>query len=360
MLKTGLTLLKMMDDYQGSSYLIGGFVRDYLLGRESNDIDIATSLTPRELKKIFPDLDCSFEEYGSVSVIIKNIRFEITTFRKEHDYQSYRKPVDLEYVKTLEEDVLRRDFTINAIAMDKDGNVIDLLDGKKDLENRVIRTIGDSKIRFREDALRILRAIRFAVTLDFRLDENVEKAIIECRDLLKELSYDRRRQELDKIFTCGNTKKAISLLLRLGLDEPLELKHLNQVDIEDDLLGIWAILDVGNLYPFSAHERKQIKKLQEVFSMNPIDPIVLYDYGLYLAAIAASRKGINREKITMEYAKLPIHQRKEINISVDEIIKCKNIKDKSLLKEAYRDLESKILKGNLENEQDKIISYLKG
>jgi len=359
MLKTGLSLLKMMDDYKGKSYLIGGFVRDYLLGRNSNDIDIATSLTPKELKNLFPDLDCSFEEYGAVSVTIKNVRFEITTFRKEHDYKDYRKPVQLEYVKTLEEDVLRRDFTINAIAMDKDENIIDLSDGKRDLENKVTRTIGDSKIRFREDALRMLRAIRFSVTLGFRLDDDVEQAIIELKDLLKELSYERKRQELDKMFTCPNAKEGIEMLLHLGLDEPLELRNLKNVDTFDDLLGIWAILDVCDIYPFSAHEKKQIQKLQEVFLKNPLDSLVLYDYGLYLCSIAASRKGFSKEEVTLKYVQLPINKRKDIHISVDEIVYCKNLVDKSKIKEVYRTLEEEILKGNLENEQDKIISYLK-
>ena len=131
MLNTALKLIKTIEEHGYIAYIVGGFVRDQLLGITSNDIDICTSARPSDIRNIFPNSCLPNEAYGSITVVIKNIRFEITTFRKEIRYLNNRKPIEFEYIDDLMEDLKRRDFRINTICMDKDGKVIDLLNGKE-------------------------------------------------------------------------------------------------------------------------------------------------------------------------------------------------------------------------------------
>ena len=226
LLKNALKLLKEIDAKGFVSYIVSGYVRDYLLGIESSDIDICTNATPKDIKEIFKDKCLPSEDYGSVTVVIKNTSYEITTFRQDIGYSDNRHPNVVKYIDSLDEDLLRRDFTINTICMDKDGYIIDNLGGRKDLESRIIKTVGNSVDKFTEDSLRILRAIRFATILDFNLDEEVKDAIIKTRDLLSNLSYNRKKEELDKIFTSPNFRKGIQLLLDLGLDKTLDIPNL--------------------------------------------------------------------------------------------------------------------------------------
>lgn len=228
MLDIALKLLDEITSYGFQAYIVGGFVRDYILGIESNDIDINTNATPKEIKNIF-DSCLPNEDYGSVTVIKKGVRFEITTFRKEMSYLDNRRPSQIEYIDDLYQDLLRRDFTINTLCMNKDGEIIDFLGGRSEIDSRVVKTVGNAKTRFEEDSLRILRAVRFATILDFKLDKETRDAIIDTRELLKNLSYYRKKEELDKIFGSSNADKGISLLLDLGLDKYLELDNLDKV-----------------------------------------------------------------------------------------------------------------------------------
>ena len=244
MLEVALKLLEEITSRGFKAYIVGGFVRDYILGINSNDIDITTSATPKDIKEIFDDSCLPSEDYGSVTVIMKGIRFEITTFRKEIGYIDNRRPAEIKYIDDLYEDLLRRDFTINTICMDEKGNIVDLLNGQEDLKNGVIKTVGIAKDRFEEDVLRILRAVRFATILDFRLDNEVIEAIKDRRELLSSLSYNRKKEELDKIFGSSYANKGIELLLGLGLDKYLELDNLSKVKCTSSLIGVWTVLDV--------------------------------------------------------------------------------------------------------------------
>ena len=173
MLNAALKFLKTIEDNGFEAYIVGGFVRDYILGIESNDVDICTNAKPSDIRKIFKDKCLPNQEYGSVVVIVKNVRFEVTTFRREITYIDNRKPVEFEYIDSLLEDLQRRDFTINTICMDKDKNIIDVLSGKNDILRREINTVGNSFDKLSQDSLRILRAIRFATVLDFKLSSDV-------------------------------------------------------------------------------------------------------------------------------------------------------------------------------------------
>ena len=229
MLDNALKLLRELTSHSYKAYIVGGFVRDYLLGIESNDIDICTNATPKQIKEIFEDSCLPNEDYGSVIVERYGVRFELTTFRREIEYNDNRRPIEIKYIDDLYEDLLRRDFIINTLCINENGKVLDYLGGREDLNNHIIRTIGSASSKFSEDPLRILRAIRFSTILNFNLDDECRNAIVETKYLLKKLSYNRKKEELDKIFTSPNYKNGIKLLLELGLDKELEIQNLSSV-----------------------------------------------------------------------------------------------------------------------------------
>ena len=361
MLEEALRLLKKINDHSYKAYIVGGFVRDYILGIESNDIDINTDATPKQIREIFENSCLPSEDYGSVTVISKGIRFEITTFRKELTYINNRKPVEIEYINNLYEDLIRRDFTINTLCMDQDGNIIDMLDGKKDIDDKKIRTVGDASSRFEEDSLRILRAVRFATILDFDLSEDVVKGIEKTKNLLHNLSYYRKKEELDKIFTSPNYKNGIKLLLELGLDEELEIANLQKVLDSDtsSLIGIWSILNVTDKYPFNKNELELIEKINQAVKLDNKDFMNLYKYGLYINSVAGEMKNEDIKIITAQYVKLPIKSRKDIDIDSETIMATLNKKPGKYLKDIYDDIEEKIIYGQLANDKEEICKYIK-
>ena len=358
MLESAKKILRKINDNGYKAYLVGGFVRNYLLGIESSDIDITTNATPKELQSIFTDACLPSTDYGAVIVNYHAIRFEITTFRKEITYLNNRKPMEIKYIDNLEEDLKRRDFTINTICMDKDGKIIDLLDGKSDLDKKLIKTVGNASERFEEDCLRILRAIRFAATLDFSLDEDIKEAIVTKKHLLKKLSYNRKKEELDKIFSSKKAREGISLLLEYKLDNELELKKLKDIKNTDSLISIWSVLDVEDIYPFTNTEKDLIKNIKEVFDLDNYDKLVLYKYGLYVNQLAGNIKGLDKKKITKIYNSLPIKSKKDLDISSEDIIKIIGKEPGEYIKTVYTDLEKKILLSKLKNKKKVLIKYI--
>lgn len=240
------------------AYVVGGYVRDLLLNIKSCDYDICTNARDSDLKCLFNVIEC---KYGSFKIEYNKKIYEITTFRKDVNYIDNRRPEKIIYVDTLYEDLQRRDFTINTICIDKDDNIIDLLNGRVDLNNKIIRVVGNTELKIKEDALRILRAIRFATVLNFKLDDELIKYIKEYGYLIKNLSYYRRRQELDKIFTSKNIKYGINLLKEFELDKYLDI-NLNFKIV--DLMGIWAQINNMN-YPFTRTEIKLINNYKNTY-----------------------------------------------------------------------------------------------
>jgi len=206
--------------FQG--YIVGGCVRDSLIGIEPNDWDIATNATPEETIKIFPN-NFYNNHFGTVTVLSNQEEkgIEITPFRTEEKYTDKRHPDKIEWAKTIEEDLSRRDFTVNAMAMDSKLKIIDPFNGQKDLENRIIKAVGDPEKRFSEDALRLMRAVRFATTLNnligWKIEEKTKKAIQKKAELLNFISRERIRDELMKIIMSRRGAKGIEILRKLGL-----------------------------------------------------------------------------------------------------------------------------------------------
>lgn len=176
-------------------FMIGGTTRDYLLGLDVFDFDFVTDATPDEMKEFLPDACFTFAKFGSVRVKVNDVKVDVTTLRVEEDYIDYRHPGKIKFVKTIEEDYKRRDFTINAIYIDEKFNVIDPANGVDDLKSKKIRFIGDPEKRIKEDPLRILRAKRFAKKLNFEIEEKSLKAIDEFEYLLEKLNPEKIKEE---------------------------------------------------------------------------------------------------------------------------------------------------------------------
>lgn len=357
MKKITLEILNIIHDFGYEAYAVGGYVRDMLLNIKSNDIDITTNATPMELKNIFPDINIPKKNYGSVSLIYKNVRFEITTYRKEAQYLDNRHPERIEYVNDLKTDLLRRDFTINAICLDKDDKIIDLLNGQDDLKRGLIKTIGDSEKSFQDDALRILRAVRFATTLNFTLSNEVMMAIKNNKNLLKRLSSDRKKYELDHIFASNRAREGILLLKELDLLNVLEINNIDRIKDYSDIIGIWAMINT-DAYNFNSSEKELIVKINTVYELNNLDEHILYKYGLYVNVLAAINKGIDKKYVTEVYQKMPIHDRGDILIDAKTICQLLKKEPGAFISEVFRDLEDKILNRILVNEENSLKKYI--
>lgn len=357
MFEVAIKVLEKIESFGFSAYLVGGFVRDHIMGIDSNDVDITTNARPKELLEIFDDALLPNDDYGSVCVYVKNIRFEITTFRREIKYDNNRKPIEIEYIDDLHEDLIRRDFTINSICMNKDGEIIDLLGGVCDINDKAIKVIGDNNKKFSEDPLRILRCIRFAAKLGFSIDADIDSAIINNKHLLKNISYERKMDELNKMFASSSCKDAIDLLLKYGLDNDLELYNLKNVSYTDSLIGIWAVLDVCDIYKFSNNEKDQIELINRALGVNNMDPYNLYKYGLYASSIAGSIKGIDNKKVNEAYNSLPIHSRGELDIEASDIVDIFMMEPGPYITNVFETLEKEVLYRHIENEKQILLDY---
>ena len=355
---TARIILNKINENGFQAYLVGGYPRDLYLGRISTDFDICTNATPKDLKEIFGDVKQHLEQYGSVTVYLNNFRFEITTFRKDIKYINNRKPIEIEYIDNLEDDLKRRDFTMNTMCLDKDGNLIDLLNGKQDIDNKIIKTVGDAEKKISEDSLRILRAIRFATILDFKLDNVLKIAIVNNKDLLKSLSHYRKKEELDKIFSSNNSKYGINLIKELGLSNVLELSNINSVVSTTYPIGIWAQLNCGDKYDFNKTEKDTIYKINELMDKDILDKNNLYKYGLYISTIVGEIKGIDVKTINEVYNSLYIHNKTEINIEPEEICEILNKRPGKYLKEILNDIEYKLVNKELENDNNVLRTYI--
>ena len=203
-------ILETLEKNGFEAYVVGGAVRDIVLGKTPDDFDVTTSATPEEVVRVFGERHChpTGIAHGTVTVVEDGIPFEITTFRIDGEYNDSRHPEQVLFTRNLQDDVLRRDFTINAMAMTREAEVVDFCGGLSDLEMGVIRAVGEPKKRFEEDALRILRALRFASQLGFTIEKETSCEIFRQKESLPRLSAERIWQELRKLF-CGEYATAI-------------------------------------------------------------------------------------------------------------------------------------------------------
>jgi tRNA nucleotidyltransferase (CCA-adding enzyme) len=256
---------------EGEAWIVGGWVREALLGNSSTDLDIATTLTPDKVKKLFPRSIPIGEDYGTVIVRLeKEIegQWEVTTLRKEGTYGDGRRPDNVLFGDKIEDDLARRDFTINAMAIDENWNIIDIFDGEKDLQQNILRSVGNADERIAEDGLRIMRAFRF---LDGEgtirtLDRDLELAIIENKNMLENVSNERIGDEIKKILSKNNSKEILAIMEKTGVLNCL----FNELSIEianirgnDPLVTLAMILNKNN-----CDGKELSKKLRDILKFS--------------------------------------------------------------------------------------------
>ena len=250
---------KVLSDFKENNYeiyVVGGAVRDLLMGKIVYDWDFTTNATPEQILKIYPDGFCD-NKFGTVGISIEGFDepFEITTYRTEHGYSDNRRPDSVSWGKSLEEDLKRRDFTINAFAYDGE-KLIDLYDGQKDLNNKVLKAVGDASERFNEDALRMMRAVRIAGELKFQIEKNTFEAIQSNATLINKIAKERIKDELFKILKSNNPYSGFVHLKESGLMQEILPELTKCFGIEQKSVGRHHIYDVGTHLLMSLKECK--------------------------------------------------------------------------------------------------------
>lgn len=368
---SAINVLEKFNEAGYEAYFVGGCVRDYLLNDEFSDIDITTNALPDEVKQIFKKSIDTGIQHGTVTILVNGDSFEVTTFRTEDDYIDHRTPEKVEFVSDLKEDLDRRDFTINAMALDSKGKLYDYHCGEKDLRNKIIKTVNNPNERFFEDALRMLRAFRFSSKLGFEIEENTLKAIKNNAELIKFVSIERIVNEFRKLLTGKGNKRSLELLIdsKLNnyipfLDEISEIIDFSYYTFCQSLYILSKINDISfeklKELKLSNKEIKQVKiyeKINKDFISNIPLEIILYNYDIEdVTFIASYSKYYDMEDI--EKIKLPIESFNDIAITSMEIISIIDKPAGPWIKEIIKKLEEDILLSKIDNRRKDILDFL--
>lgn len=386
---SALPVLQTLKEAGHEAVFVGGSVRDLVLGKEISDVDIATSATPEEVKSLFSHTVDVGIEHGTVLVLHHHDSYEVTTFRTEGTYQDFRHPDSVTFVRSLEEDLMRRDFTINALAVNDREEIVDYFNGIEDLEHGIIRCVGNPMERFNEDALRMMRAVRFTGQLGFSIESDTFNAVRTLKANLERVAVERMKVEFEKMIlsphrtlafkafveselyqACPDFKEAKETLLKVG-EFPLDKPTITQA---------WIL--------FVYYERLSIPQLRKVLknwkSSNGQISTVLTGYRTLLARLEKEwdaflayecpedlaveveqlLAGIGRveelEKLKTVYQQLPIRSMKDIQIDGFGVKEALGLEKMGpIIGEVLQALQTEILSGRLANENTEIVSWIR-
>ena len=369
--KGAIDILKIFNKNGYEAYFVGGCVRDYLLGEEFSDIDITTNALPEEVKKIFRKSIDTGIQHGTVTILVKGEGYEVTTFRTEDEYTNHRSPEKIEFVSDLKEDLDRRDFTINAMALDSNGVLFDYHNGEKDLSSGAIRTVNNPNERFYEDALRMLRAFRFSSKLGFEIEYDTLEAIKKNAELIKFVSIERIVNEFKKLLSGKGNLRSLELLLDSKLNT--YIPFLEEIEIIQDFSkysfcqSLYILSKINNIsfdvlkiLKLSNKEIKLIKeydKINEDFINNVSLELILYKYNFEDVVFVAEYFSYNNRN-TIENCKLIINSFDEVDITSQEIISTIGEKPGPWIKSVVSELEHEILLNRLDNNRKDILDFL--
>ncbi|MCV9888375.1 CCA tRNA nucleotidyltransferase [Metabacillus halosaccharovorans] len=373
------------------AYFVGGAVRDFLLGREIGDIDIATSAKPEDIKNIFPKTIDVGAEHGTIIVLHEKDQYEVTTYRTESGYEDFRRPQNVQFITSLKEDLRRRDFTINAMAMNINGEVFDYFHGKDHMEQKLIHTVDSPKERFNEDALRMLRALRFVSQLHFTLSFETEEAIKHHVHLLDAISIERKTTEIEKLLKGVNVKSALNLVIQCKVYNYLPgfvggkvmLEKLSSFPFKylTTREEFWTVLTYY-ISPSSVEiflrkwklPNKLINSVKNNLSFLTIQlknrvwtDLLLYEAGLGTAIAVERIRSIllnsqqideNVSKLKVSFTQLPIKTKKEIAVNGHDLIKWKNKEPGPWVAQVMEEIEKAILLKRIENKRSEIKEWL--
>lgn len=383
-------ILEQIQDNGFEAYYVGGSVRDYVMGRNIHDIDITTSATPDEIESIFSHTIPVGKEHGTINVVFNDENYEVTTFRAEEDYVDHRRPSGVTFVRDLYEDLQRRDFTMNAIAMDTAYKLYDYFDGQQDINNRIIRTVGIAEERFQEDALRMFRCLRFQSQLSFDIAMETFEAMRTQMADIKFLSIERIVIELTKLMRGINVEESFNHLKSLKAFNYMpyfEQLDMNQINVTEpiDLELLIAIVSVKfdinySLKPLKLSNR-QVKDINQYIQiMNALPSIItkeqlkmfVYDYdtnlikNVMVAADVLKANDIqgheplivNLQTIDETLHRLPMHNRKDMMVNGGVLMAHLNAKSGPWLKDVLRQIEIAIVTGKVSNEETEILKWV--
>lgn len=376
-------ILKELNSKGHEGYIVGGCVRDYLMGKEPHDYDITTSALPEEVKAIFSHTADTGIQHGTVTVIIDKAGYEITTYRIDGEYKDNRHPEEVVFTDKLSGDLSRRDFTINAIAYNPHKGYVDLFNGRADIENKIIRGVGEPAKRFREDALRMMRAVRFSAQLDFSIEENTLNALKENASLIKNISIERIREEFFKLILSDHNER-LDILLNSGMTEYF-LPEILYKDIEYEKINTLSRDIVIRLaYIFYGIEAGMVNKIMKRLkadnkSIDAVTAIVKYAdyeitdlysvrklknlagenvYSLIEVMGAVKNSSMNRELEMFKAVENDCCTLKELNLKGDDLIK-EGIRGKAIGQALDKALDY-VMKEPCNNLKEVLLKYIKG
>lgn len=371
-------VLQTIEQAGYEAYFVGGSVRDTILGKTIHDVDIATSAYPNEIKQLFKRTVDTGIEHGTVMILDHGNGYETTTFRSESTYTDFRRPDHVTFVRSLEEDLKRRDFTINALAMRENGEIIDLFDGLADLKHRQIRAVGDPQERFHEDALRMMRAVRFASQLDFEIVPATQDAMKTHAALLAKIAVERTQVELLKLLMGKAPQRGLNIMLATDLwaycpDFASHKTALTQLvprlthGVSHEVVA-WALLaksfalDHTQLTAFLKHWKTSNQVATDVQAVvtaatilqdRPLDAWQLYQCGahrvLWANEVAVILGAVDRStELPQQIAALPIQHKKQVDLTGRDLMQA-GIQPGPQLGQILATLEYQVVTGQVPN-----------
>lgn len=373
-------VIEKLENAGFEAYVVGGAVRDFIRSVHANDVDVTTNATPNEVKLLFEHTIDVGIEHGTILVVLKET-IEVTTFRSEDTYSDFRRPDNVTFVRSLQEDLQRRDFTMNAMALKKTDELIDYFGGREDIDKKIIRAVGDPTMRFAEDALRMLRAIRFSAQLNFSLHPLTLEAIQEKHHLIKHVSIERVKSEIEKIWKSNQVEKGMKLFItsKLALNFPGDWKSSIEkwsgFLLFQNVANGWAFFalmqqstEIDTLlsyYKCSNAEKRHVKQILQAVEKLKIGPWTTYDLFQFKEEIlraAAHYAEIfldfhlpySLERIYQMKAAIPITSVSDIVVNGNELMDWKKEKRGPWIKEVLDKLTKEIVNGQVLNEREHI------
>ncbi|MET1249736.1 CCA tRNA nucleotidyltransferase [Sporolactobacillus sp. STCC-11] len=390
--KNAAFILDQLISHGFEAYVVGGAVRDYLLGRPIHDIDVATSAHPADVVSLFKRTIPIGIEHGTVAVLSHGSTYEVTTFRSETGYDDFRHPSQVAFVSSLEQDLMRRDFTINALAMDRAGIIIDLFGGQSDIIKQRIRTVGKAEERISEDPLRMMRGMRFASELCFTLGQTECEAFYQKAELLKNISVERINQEMTRLLAGKGVANALILLFETGCIHKLPmLEHAGPVTnantprywiLQSDeerwtafliSVGIDDVHAFAKAWKWSKNVRQSVVRLTALLKQrlkNEWTRETVYFAGTndakaadrLLAALGTLHENdlaSCERQVEFLWNTCPIHSRSELTVTGNQFMNWSDLLPGPWLAEVIQDLERDVVNGRIENKLEVIRSWFK-
>ncbi|MFS0687890.1 CCA tRNA nucleotidyltransferase [Sporosarcina sp. 179-K 8C2 HS] len=372
-------VIRLLEEAGYEAVFVGGSVRDHLLGKKASDFDIATSATPEEVKCVFTHTIDVGIAHGTVMVMMDGEPIEVTTYRTESTYTDHRRPDEVKFVRSLKDDLQRRDFTMNALALTLSGELIDPFGGTKDLQNRKIRAVGNAADRFHEDALRMIRAVRFSSVLGFEIEGRTLQAIEENASSIIHVSVERIKAEMDKLWKGMNPGKALATIADTRLAEhlplfPNDVQFLSACapfETADQgwsalmLAGQFSPADLARAYKLSNREKAFLTDVKMAFDRRQSTRFTIDDYYRFTLEVLLtaekvwhashpSELGISVEEMAQLQKQLPIRSKDDLKADGKDLMAWTGQRGGRWVGEWMNKIEYSVLHRHCPNDAEKI------